>query len=104
MKNIQAKNIVDVIRTGKVILIFHGSNCFNCKIMEPIFNQLEQSFPLVKFYLVNIDAYPQILQTYQISALPTLLPFRHGQKLPAIIGIKSFSVLKQLIDQSLNYA
>lgn len=104
MENIQAKNITTLTRTGKVVLIFHETGCFNCKIMQPIFIELEQAFPLVKFYLINIDRYPHLAQTYQITSLPTLIPFRHGQKLPCISGLKSYTVLKKIIDKSLNYA
>ena len=104
MKNIQPQNIPALTRTGKVVLIFHENGCFNCKIMEPIFEDLQRAFPLIQFYAVKIDLYPQLAQKYKISSLPTLIPFRYGQKLPAIVGMKSLQVLSKLIDKSLNYA
>ena len=104
MKNITANDINQLIQSEKVILVFHGNGCINCKIMQPIIDSLENTFPNIRFYRINVDLYPHLIQTYKITSLPTLLPFRHGQILPAIIGIKTVQILKKTIEQTLNYA
>jgi len=104
MKNINANEIVKLTKTGKVIVIFHGIGCLNCKMMHPTIENLALAFPDIQFYRVNVDLYPHLIQTYKINSLPTLLPFRHGQMLPAIVGVKTLQTLKNLINQTLNYA
>ena len=104
MKNITANDITKLTQSGKVIIVFHGIGCLNCKIMQPIIDNLELAFPHIKFYRVNIDLHPHLLQTYKINSLPTLLPFHHGKMLPAIIGVKTLRTIKRIIDQTLNYA
>ena len=104
MKNINANAISRLTKSGKVIIVFYGTGCINCKIMQPTIEKLEPLFPDVMFYHVNVDLYPHLIQSYKINSLPTLLPFYHGQSLSAIIGVKSFQVLKKLIHQTLYIA
>ena len=74
----------------------------NCKIMQPVVDKLEPLFPDISFYCINIDLHPHIMQRYKITFLPTIIPFRNGQNLPAIIGVKSFDILKKSIEESFN--
>lgn len=104
MKNINANDIAKVILNGKVIIMFYGIGCMNCKIMQPIIDKVELHFSSVTFYRINVDLYPHLLQSYKITSLPTIIPFRNGQNLSPIIGVKSLNILEKLIDQSLNYA
>ncbi|MCM1404222.1 MAG: thioredoxin family protein [Prevotella sp.] len=90
--------------SGKVVIEFYGTGCLNCQMMTPIINQLEHDFPDIRFYRVNADQYPNLIQKYHITSLPTLLMFRQGQMLPPIVGIKPLQVMQRLIDQTLNYA
>ena len=104
MKRINTNEIVKLIQIGKVIIVFHGVGCFNCKLMQPIIESLEPIFPHIKFYSLNVDLHPHLIQSYKITTLPTLLLFRHGKMLQTIEGVKSLQILKKLIDQTLNYA
>lgn len=104
MENISAADFTQQTATGKVVVEFYGTGCLNCQMMAPILSNLEPTFPEVRFYRVNADEYPALVQKYQVTSLPTLLLFRHGQILPAIVGVKSPQILQRLIDQTLNYA
>ena len=104
METITAANFDDCTATGKVVVEFYGNGCFNCQMMAPILSNVEYAFPDVRFYRVNADYYPDLVQKYQVTSLPTLLLFRHGQILPAIVGVKPAQTLQHLIDQTLNYA
>ena len=104
MENIDTTDFTTLTAAGKVVIEFYGTGCFNCQMMTPILNNLERAFPDVRFYRVNADQYPSLVQKYQVTSLPTLLLFRHGQMLPAIIGVKPLQTLQKLIDQTLNYA
>ena len=104
MENISAADFRILTNADKVVVEFYGAGCLNCQMMAPILNHLEPVFPDVRFYRVNADQYPDLVQKHQITSLPTLLLFRHGQILPAIVGVKPAQTLARLIDQTLNYA
>ncbi|MBQ7974051.1 MAG: thioredoxin family protein [Clostridia bacterium] len=104
MKNISGFEFSSVIKSGKVVVIFYGTGCLNCKIMQSTFNEIESTFPNVNFYKINADRYFNLMQMYRINSLPTMLLFRHGKMLPPIVGVKTLSTLKTLINNSLNYA
>lgn len=104
MENITASAFTPLTKTGKVVVEFYGTGCMNCQIMLPILKHLESTLPDVKFYRINADQFPALTEKYQIKSLPTLLLFRHGKMLSAIIGVKSLKTLQGLIDQALNYA
>ena len=104
MENLTAADFATVTATGKVVVEFYGAGCMNCQMMAPILGNLESMFPEVRFYRLNADQSPALLQKYQVTSIPTLLLFRHGQSLPAIVGVKPAGTLARLIDQTLNYA
>ncbi len=90
--------------TGKVVLEFYDTGCLNCQMMAPIIAHLEHSMPNIRFYRINADTRPDLVQQYQITSLPTLLLFNRGQKLSTIVGAKSERVLSQMIYQAFLFA
>ncbi len=104
MKNLNANEITEQLSKGKIVLEIYSTGCLNCQIMTPILNNLEKDFTQIKFYQINADKFPILLQKYKITSLPTLLLFRYGQFLTSIVGVKHPQLLKRIIDQTLNYA
>ena len=104
MEKIYTTDLTALTQAGKVVIEFYGNGCLNCQMMTPILNQMENVFPAIRFYRVNADENPELVQKYQVMSLPTLLLFRHGEMLSAIVGVKPSQTLQKLIDQTLNYA
>ena len=52
--------------TGKVVIEFYGNGCLNCQMMEPIMHELETTMPDIRFYHINADNSPDLVQKYQI--------------------------------------
>lgn len=90
--------------THKVVIEFYSNGCLNCQILSPIINNLEKIMPEVRFFRINADDNPDLVQKYQITSLPTLLLFRDGELLSKIVGIKSQLTLHMLIEDALQYA
>ena len=56
------------------VFVFSSPICPPCKIMKPIFNELEEEFPSLKFVYVNIREDPQGLKTkYNVKLVPTMV-------------------------------
>ncbi len=104
MEEIYTTDLYSVTQMGNVIVEFYGNGCLNCQMMAPILSNLEQAMPNVRFYRINADAYPNLVQHYQVTSLPTLILFRNGQRISTIVGVKPLPTLLMLIHESLNYA
>lgn len=90
--------------TGKVIIEFYGNGCLNCQMVAPIISNLEREFPYIRFYRINADLRPDLVQKYQVTSIPSLLLFRNGQKVSTIIGAKPYHILRMMITDALAYA
>ena len=97
MEEINANNYIDKIHGNHAIICFYETSCINCKIMEPTINDLERSFPNIKFFKVNVDSNPELAQRFAIEALPTIILVKNGQYLPSIVGLKPYNFLAKKI-------
>lgn len=91
---------------GKVTLLdFWASWCGPCKIMHPIIEELEKNFngkvSVVK-YNVDEAQSAEMVQKYQIQAMPTFIIEKDGQVVSQFIGAQSKSVLEKALNEALN--
>lgn len=68
------------------IIDCYGENCVACVMLEPVYDGVADEMSGVAFGRINISLYPEIADTYGISAMPTLLYFRRGEMVDQTIG------------------
>lgn len=68
------------------VIDFYATWCGPCKALEPIFAMLAERVPEVQFGRVDVDNAQDVAQEYAISAMPTCLFFKDGEKVDSIIG------------------
>lgn len=64
----------------------YGDNCVACVMLAPVFDAVADEMHGVAFGRININTDPEIAEIYGITAMPTLLFFRKGEKVHEIIG------------------
>jgi len=77
---------------------FWAEWCGPCKMIAPVLNELagEQAGKAVIAKL-NIDEAPELAARFGITAIPTLIVFKHGQPVTTLRGVQSKSaILKSL--------
>jgi len=82
------------------LLDFYAEWCPPCKIMEPIFAELEREFAgRVEFKKINVDKNPDEAAKFKVMSIPTFVIVKDGQEVDRIIGAKSRSELRDWVNK-----
>jgi thioredoxin 1 len=63
-----------------VVVDFFATWCGPCKAVSPLVEKLSDSVTSVKFYKVDVDELSTVAADNGISAMPTFLFYKNGQK------------------------
>ena len=88
---------------GLVMVDFWASWCAPCRIISPTVEELSKEYAgKMKFFKLNTDESPDIASKYNIMGIPTLMFFKDGNKIDAIVGAIPKQQLKAKIDSLLS--
>ncbi len=96
-------NFEEVINSNEnVVVDFWAEWCGPCKILAPIIDELAKEYTgKVVFAKLNVDEAQNIAIDYGISAIPTLIFFKNGKPVDALIGVFPKVEIKKWIDRIL---
>lgn len=86
-----------VIDQGVVVIKFFATWCGPCKKMDPIVDILESEFNDCTFFAVNADDFPNIVSTYGVKSLPTIVFLKDGKEVKKVIGVSLIDPLRKLL-------
>lgn len=88
---------------GLVMVDFWAAWCAPCRIISPTVEELSKEYAgKMKFLKLNTDESPDIASKYNIMGIPTLMFFKDGNKIDAIVGAIPKQQLKTKIDSLLS--
>lgn len=98
--NITAKNFESqVLKAEKPVLVdFYAVWCGPCKMLSPLLEEIESSRQDILIGKVNVDEEPALLRQFSITAVPTLVLFKGGERVKQVTGFQSKEALEQLVD------
>ena len=85
------------------LLDFYAEWCPPCKMMEPVFVELEKEFAgRVKFRKIDVDKEGEKAAEFKVMSIPTFVILKDGQEISRKIGALSREVLKNWIEENLS--
>ncbi len=79
----------EVINSDKVVVAdFYADWCMPCRMLAPVLEKLEAEFgDKVSFVKIDTDEHRAKATELRISALPTLLVYKAGEKVRTFVGL-----------------
>ena len=81
---------------GLVVIDFFATWCGPCKRFAPLFADLENKYPTVKFLKVDCDESGDLASAFSVQALPTFVFLRDGKRTGSVKGADVISVTAHL--------
>lgn len=81
---------------------FYATWCPPCKAIAPLYDQLSKSNSLpgkLEFVKINVDEQPELAAQYGITAIPTFLVFKDGQKADEVRSANA-NALKKAVEKA----
>jgi thioredoxin 1 len=98
---INAENFQDMVLQfeGLSVVDFWSETCVPCKQMMRILEEIVQDVPSnVRIAKVNSDQHMELVETYKVRSLPTLLFFKNGLLVETKTGVDRKQVIRKAIE------
>lgn len=91
----------EAIQNTKDLLVvdFWAEWCGPCKMLAPVFEELEKDFPDVTFGKINVDEEVQAALENNVSSIPTLLFIKDGEVVKRAVGFAPKDELAAMINE-----
>jgi len=80
-------------KNGLLIVEVSSKWCISCPLLECILEKFRDEH-LIKFEKIDLDLYPSVIQSLNITAMPLLLFFRDGKLLSKDIRVNDYNFVK----------
>ncbi len=90
---------LSVPTSGLFVVDFWAEWCGPCKRLMPILESVSSSRGDITFAKVDTEKNQKLTAEMGITALPTLVIFKDGQKVSKLIGLQTVDSLNQALDK-----
>ncbi len=92
-----------VLNSDQPVLVdFWAEWCPPCRMLTPIMEELAQKYDgVMRIAKIDVDTNPQTQQGYDVMAMPTLILFKGGQPVMALVGFRPKHQLESILAEYL---
>jgi thioredoxin len=93
----------DVLENDKIVVVdFWAPWCGPCKMVSPIIEELAKEYDgKVVVGKMNTDENPEVAGQYNVMSIPTVMVFKNGKPVQALIGAQGKQTYKTEIEKVL---
>ena len=86
-----------------VVVDFWAPWCGSCRLLAPAVMRLSaEQGDRVRVLSLNVEAAPDIAETYNVRSLPTILVFQAGRETKRLTGVRNYGSLVAELEAVLN--
>lgn len=98
-----AETFDTAVSDGAVLVEFSARWCMPCRMLEPVMQQVAQSFTgRLRVMSVDTDQQSSLAERFDVKTVPTMLLMRDGQIVRRFSGLMSFERLALAINENTN--
>ena len=98
VKEINAEEYSEIVNSSNPVVIdFHATWCWPCKVLSPILEELDDEIDGVEFVKLDVDQHPQIAGQNQVMGVPTVVILKDGEVKDRFVGVQPKEVIKEKI-------
>ena len=88
-----------VMQSEKTVLIdFWAGWCGPCRMLAPIIDEIAEEYAdSVTVGKINVDEQPKLAAAFGVESIPTLIAFKNGVPLGALVGLQTKESVIDLI-------
>jgi len=102
MTELTNENFDEAVKNGVSVVKWFAHWCSPCKMMDPIFTEVENDFDNVNFLKVDVDGEMELSKKYGIRSIPITMFFKDGEMMDKIVGKTSKDIIKNKITDLLS--
>ncbi len=76
----------EIPKQGAVVIDFFATWCGPCKRIAPTFEKLADSLTSIQFFKVDVDESPELVNEFDVNAMPTFVFLKDGQVVKRVEG------------------
>ena len=89
----------EVMKSDKPVLIdFYATWCGPCRMVSPIVDEIAEETSDSKICKIDVDEEPELVQTFGISSIPTLVVIKDGKVANMSVGAKPKADILRMLD------
>lgn len=102
LRDLTVDDFDDAIKSGVVLVDFWAPWCVPCRSVAPILDKVASTLDgRASVAKVDVDAQPELQARYRVMSVPTLVIFKDGQPVEAVVGVKPQRFLEEMVEKFL---
>ncbi len=99
IENLKIEELESLISTRDIVIVdFWAEWCGPCKGFLPIFTEVANNNPDIKFVKVNVQGNTEIVKHFNVSSIPAIIAFKKGKRVDAKVGDTNKQIFTEWVE------